>query len=223
MRVRPGSATLKKLENTSITINSQSFRLTRHIAERYHEALHERKVFFEGLRVASGDPAVVKLRVQLNPALVERPRDRPVKIDWAKDVFCKEYRALQDCEDIGFTPLFYGSEELRQGWEYEFPGGYLNVIAMLRVPGSVTLDMEDLTENEQLLIKRQLTVILENIRLRGWEFLDPSPDKVLFDRDAGQTYLGGLGGIDEVNQAYTEPITESSTVVWMFGTNIWRW
>ena len=59
------------------------------------------------------------------------------------------------------TPKFYGSEELLQDGRFEFPDGYLNVFAMSKVPGSVATDIQDLAERERLLIKMQLTAILE--------------------------------------------------------------
>jgi hypothetical protein len=42
-----------------------------------------------------------------------------------------------------------------------FPGGYLHVLAMSRVPGCAMMDIEDLTENEISIIREQLTKILE--------------------------------------------------------------
>ena len=62
------------------------------------------------------------------------------------------------------TPKFYGSEELLQDGQFEFPGGYLNIFAMSKVPGSVATDIQDLTDRERSLIsliKMQLTAILE--------------------------------------------------------------
>jgi hypothetical protein len=60
-------------------------------------------------------------------------------------VFRKEYSALQECENIPFTPNFYESAELLQDRQYAFPGGYLRAIVMSKVPGSVAPNIEDLT------------------------------------------------------------------------------
>jgi len=42
-----------------------------------------------------------------------------------------------------------------------YPGGYLHVLAMSRVPGCSVEDIADLTDNELSIIRAQLTKILE--------------------------------------------------------------
>jgi hypothetical protein len=42
-----------------------------------------------------------------------------------------------------------------------FPGGYLHVLAMSRLPGCAVTSIADLTENEVSIIREQLTKILE--------------------------------------------------------------
>ena len=75
--------------------------------------------------------------------------------------FRKECRAVKQCETTNHTPIFYGSAELRQDNSDMFPGGYLHVLVMSRLPGSPVMDMADLTDNELSIIREQLTKILE--------------------------------------------------------------
>jgi hypothetical protein len=99
----------------------------------------------------------------MDPRLVERPRDRLVKIQWATELFNKEWAALQACSGFTGTPTFYASDVLQQTREYEMPGGYIHVIAISQVPGAIALGIQNLTENEQSLIKSQVTAILEYV------------------------------------------------------------
>jgi len=75
--------------------------------------------------------------------------------------FREECHAVRECETTGHTPVFYGSAELHQDNSDVFPGGYLHVLAMSRVPGCSVIDIPDLTENELATIRTQLTNILE--------------------------------------------------------------
>jgi hypothetical protein len=75
--------------------------------------------------------------------------------------FKKECRAVQQCETTGHTPILYGSAELRQDNSDMFPGGYLHVLAMSKLPGYTVMDMVDLTRDELSIISEQLPKILE--------------------------------------------------------------
>ena len=75
--------------------------------------------------------------------------------------FREECRAVKECETSGHTPIFYGCEELCQDNSDIFPGGYLHVLAMSRVPGCAVVEIADLTKNEVSIIRGQLTKILE--------------------------------------------------------------
>jgi hypothetical protein len=87
--------------------------------------------------------------------------DRPVILRMAVKFFREECRAVKECEKSGHTPIFYGCEELCQDNSDIFPGGYLHVLAMSRVPGCAVVDIEDLTEDELSVVKEQLTMTLE--------------------------------------------------------------
>ena len=89
------------------------------------------------------------------------PSDRPLILGMATNEFREECSALKECETTGHTPIFYGFAELRQDNSDVFPGGYLHVLAMSRVPGRAVTDIADLTEDEVSIIREQLTKILE--------------------------------------------------------------
>jgi len=96
----------------------------------------------------------------MDPFLIEQS-DRSVVLESAIRFFRKECRAVRQCETTDHTPIIYGCAELRQDNNNIFPGGYLHVLAMSRVPGCAMMDIEDLTENEISIIREQLTKILE--------------------------------------------------------------
>jgi hypothetical protein len=96
----------------------------------------------------------------MDPFLIEQS-DRPAVLNLATNFFRKECRAVKKCETTGHTPISYGCAELRQGNSDIYPGGYLHVLAMSRVPGCSVADIADLTDNELSIIRAQLTKILE--------------------------------------------------------------
>jgi hypothetical protein len=96
----------------------------------------------------------------MDPFLIY-PGDRSEILDWAICYFRDECRAIKECETTGHTPIFYGSAELRQDDSDMFPGGYLHVLAMSKLPGCTVMDMADLTRDELSIIKEQLPKILE--------------------------------------------------------------
>jgi hypothetical protein len=96
----------------------------------------------------------------MDPFLIEQS-DRQAVLNMATNFFRKECRAVKGCETTGHTPISYGCAELRQGNSDIYPGGYLHVLAMSRVPGCSVVDIADLTDNELSIIRAQLTKILE--------------------------------------------------------------
>ena len=60
----PDGVTLKKMEGTLITVESQHFRLIRLISEKVVDSVQERVAVFEGQRLYDGVAAVLKLRFQ---------------------------------------------------------------------------------------------------------------------------------------------------------------
>ena len=96
----------------------------------------------------------------MDPFLIEQS-DRSVVLESAIRFFRKECRAVRQCETTDHTPIIYGCAELRQGNSDIYPGGYLHVLAMSRVPGCSVVDITDLTGHELSIIRAQLTKILE--------------------------------------------------------------
>ena len=96
----------------------------------------------------------------MDPFLIEQS-DRLAVFEGARNFFREECCAVKKCEMTGHTPIFYGSAELCQENSDMFPGGYLHVLAMSRLPGCAVTSIADLTENEVSIIREQLTKILE--------------------------------------------------------------
>jgi hypothetical protein len=63
----PHGVTLKKKEGTLITVESQSFRFTSLISERFIDGLEQRVAVFEGRRVLNEEAVILKLRLQCVP------------------------------------------------------------------------------------------------------------------------------------------------------------
>jgi hypothetical protein len=91
----------------------------------------------------------------MDPFLIEES-DRPSVLGMATNYFREECRAVKECETTGHTPIFYGCAELRQDNGDIFPGGYLHVLAMSRVPGCAVVETADLTKDEVSTIKSSL-------------------------------------------------------------------
>ena len=60
----PHGATLKKKEGTLINVESQPFRLTRLISEKFVASLQQRVAVFEGQRLPNDEAVILKLRFQ---------------------------------------------------------------------------------------------------------------------------------------------------------------
>ena len=60
----PDGVTLKKIEGTLISVESQHFQLTRLISEKFITGLQARTAVFEGQRLCDGVAAVLKLRYE---------------------------------------------------------------------------------------------------------------------------------------------------------------
>jgi hypothetical protein len=81
----------------------------------------------------------------MDPFLFEQS-DRPAVLGMATRILRKECRAIKECEKTGHAPAFYGCAELRQDNSDIFPGDYLHVLAMSRVPGCAVVDIAGLTK-----------------------------------------------------------------------------
>lgn len=98
---------------------------------------------------------------RLNPRIIHNPGNRPGTLRWATDLFQDEIQALIDCRDLTRTPDLLDESVQAQDNQYEYPGGYLQIIAMSRMPGKPVTEYFDLSDFEGLHIKRELIEILE--------------------------------------------------------------
>jgi hypothetical protein len=74
----------------------------------------------------------------------------------------EEAQCLRDCQSMEHrTPHFYGQEELVQGPDDLFPGGYLHIIVMSKVPGSAVTSYTRFTQSEIVAMRHQLAATLE--------------------------------------------------------------
>jgi len=96
----------------------------------------------------------------MDPFLIVQS-DRSAVLESAISFFRRECFVVKQCEITGHTPIYYGCAELRQGNSDIYPGGYLLVLAMSRVPGCSVVDIVKLTDDELSIIRTQLTKILE--------------------------------------------------------------
>ena len=85
----------------------------------------------------------------------------------ALEGFAKEIVALEDCSDSRRTPRFIAYEDTVQDHFMPYPGGYINVIIMSKLPGqNVARILLDLSEQERSIIREQLASVLEYVELR---------------------------------------------------------
>jgi hypothetical protein len=85
----------------------------------------------------------------------------------ALEGFANEILALEDSSDCGHTPHLLAYDNPSQDHFMPYPGGYLRVIIMSKLPGqNVREVLLDLSEQERSIIRDQLTSVLEYVELR---------------------------------------------------------
>ena len=81
--------------------------------------------------------------------------------------FASEIVALEDCSDSGHTPRFIAYEDTVQDHFMPYPGGYINVIIMSKLPEqNVERILLDLSDQERSIIREQLASVLEYVELK---------------------------------------------------------
>ena len=81
--------------------------------------------------------------------------------------FASEITALEESSDSGHTPLFLAYDLTSQDHSMPYPGGYIQVIIMSKIPGqNVQQILFDLSEEERSIIRAQLASVLEYVKLR---------------------------------------------------------
>ncbi|EAU35494.1 predicted protein [Aspergillus terreus NIH2624] len=193
MNPQLGDIVLKKLEGTELTAGANVYHLDTLVSEKRDDQFAERRAVFYATRGTDNIDAVVKVRVQ-DPVLL-LPDERQDNIEWAKRVFQDEVRAIRNLQSIEGLPTLLDNGVKTQGPAYEYPGGYMNCIAMSRVRGKPALDYLDLIEWEGSHIKREVTRILESVTC--------------------------LAHCADMPKEESNEFTENSGVVHQFGQDIW--
>ena len=81
--------------------------------------------------------------------------------------FASEIVALEDSSDSGHTPRFLAYDDTDQDGSMPYPGSYLRVIIISKLPGqNVRRILLDLSEQERSIIRDQLASVLEYVELR---------------------------------------------------------
>jgi hypothetical protein len=85
----------------------------------------------------------------------------------ALENFASEIVALEDASDSGHTPRFLAYDDTCQDHFMPYPGGYIRVIIMSKLPGqNVRRILLDLSEQERSIIRDQLASVLDYVELR---------------------------------------------------------
>ena len=85
----------------------------------------------------------------------------------ALEDFASEILALEDSSDSGHTPHLLAYDNTCQDHSMPYPGGYIHVIIMSKLPGqNVRRILLDLSEQERSIIRDQLASVLEYVKLR---------------------------------------------------------
>ncbi|KAE8331036.1 hypothetical protein BDV39DRAFT_201626 [Aspergillus sergii] len=200
----------------SITIQGQEFKLLEIISLKKSEDLYDISLVHNAQRVSDGKLVIIKLRYQLPSNPREVPSDVPVIIEDGKRDFRMECRSLQANQMLG-VPVYLGHQELKQEGEHSWylPGGYLNALAMEKVPGEPVTHLR-LTATEADLIKTQLAKMFNNMRRKVYDVGDPNTEHIFFDRKTQQTYFIGMSGVLKDEIMCLDPIVKTSKKVTMF-------
>ncbi|KAE8375752.1 hypothetical protein BDV26DRAFT_267208 [Aspergillus bertholletiae] len=200
----------------SITIQGQEFRLLDIISLKKSEGLYDMCEVHNAQRVSDGKPVIVKLRYQLPSNPREIPSDVPVIIEGGVADFCSECQSLQENQMPGI-PIYYGHQQLIQKGEHSryVPGGYLNALAMGKVPGEPVTYLR-LTATEADLIKTQLARMFDKMRRKVYDVGCANTEHVFFDRETQQTYFIGMSGVGKDEIMCFDPIVKTSHKVTMF-------
>ncbi|KAL2850428.1 hypothetical protein BJX68DRAFT_266638 [Aspergillus pseudodeflectus] len=211
--------TLDRLIGTTRQIHGIRYTINALVSERHQPRFNERWVVLEAASQQNNDRLIVKMRFQCNPCLVESAVYRTAAVTWGMGSFDAECLALRECEGSGGTPKLLAQARLIQDNYDIYPGGYVSVIVMSRVAGQRIVEfLPDLIDDEKRTIRADLIQILEYMRLKNWNFAEPQPDQIFYDRATGKTSLVGLSrsGRNSEEPDPRTPITADSIDVTAF-------
>ncbi|KAH8703950.1 hypothetical protein BGW36DRAFT_404218 [Talaromyces proteolyticus] len=132
------------------------------IFEEYSTGLHAQIGVFEGQRVDVNTneevDCIIKVRMQLNPVLIPHASSS----SRASYFLDRECRALRAAQYSGRTPDFVACASEVQDRSGFYPGGYLDIIAMSKLPGKpIAQCLGALTAADLKVIKKDLAVLLK--------------------------------------------------------------
>ncbi|RAH46278.1 uncharacterized protein BO95DRAFT_431533 [Aspergillus brunneoviolaceus CBS 621.78] len=99
----------------------------------------------------------------------------------AKHSYNGECRALSIFSESGYTPVFYGSEELSSDQNPFFRHGHVWAMAMGLADGTSLVDLSDLSYSDKVIIQEEMIKALEYMRLRGWGWYMPETEQIFYD------------------------------------------
>ncbi|KAE8383749.1 hypothetical protein BDV26DRAFT_287170 [Aspergillus bertholletiae] len=172
---------LIKFEGSEIRIGDHDYILVSLFSEKVDRFFGERRAVFYVNRAEDGKEAVVNLRLQLQSMWLYEPESYAEYQDWGKKIFQDEVRALQLLEPLRGIPNLYNYGVLEQTDGHEYPGGFINAIAMSKMPGKPATDYLDLSDMEGECLRGKVAHILEDIRLLSWVLDDDAPDNIIYD------------------------------------------
>ncbi|ODM14808.1 hypothetical protein SI65_09802 [Aspergillus cristatus] len=115
-------------------------------------------------------------------------RNRETRVEWAKRLFRNEVHALQDTAELPQTPALFAYSTDQQTIAYDHSGGYINAIAMQKMPGRPVPVYIGLTDSEVSHITKEVARIIEDIRQCGWAIDEGFPDKPYHQKAQSGTY-----------------------------------
>ncbi|RAL08492.1 uncharacterized protein BO97DRAFT_417652 [Aspergillus homomorphus CBS 101889] len=107
----------------------------------------------------------------------------------ARECFELECRALRTFTNSGFTPVFYGSDELSSDLNPLYGEGHVWAIVMSLVDGTSVADICGLNVFEKRIIQDELIKALEYMRLRGWGWYMQETEQIFYDSARQSMYV----------------------------------
>ncbi|EAW09334.1 uncharacterized protein ACLA_035370 [Aspergillus clavatus NRRL 1] len=129
----PGGSVLRKLQGTTWDVGDHAVLLQEIVLEHYDYGFAQRKAMFEAELVGEKKPVFVTIWVQSDP-FQKGPDPRNELKHRALELFQYECDVWEALSGSGHTPDFFGAAELVQDSTFEYPGGYLHLIAQGRYP-----------------------------------------------------------------------------------------
>ncbi|OJK03457.1 hypothetical protein ASPACDRAFT_39077 [Aspergillus aculeatus ATCC 16872] len=189
----------------------------------------ERRAVFHAIKLdeqqQQQQQVVVKFFIHQHPVLRRSSQVGRLFSGIVQPEFTWEVQALRTARGIDGFPQLLNWESTVQGPEFENPGGRINLIAMTRLPGfPLSFYIYGLHEQSQIkAIKARVVELVEVLRLRGHEYTEGDPGKIIYDPASGKLGICCLRRSVAICSPteQNDPITEDSLVIKQFGLNLW--